>query len=43
MHYNFCRIQTLRVTPAMAAGTSHVWDIAEILKLLEARAADKAA
>ena len=28
MHYNFCRIhQTLRVTPAMAAGVSdHVWD-----------------
>ncbi len=36
MHYNFCRIhQTLRVTPAMAAGvTDHVWEIAEIIGLL---------
>ena len=36
MHYNFCRIhQTLRVTPAMEAGiTDHVWDIAEIVRLL---------
>jgi len=37
MHYNFCRIhQSLRVTPAMAAGiTDHVWDVAEIVALLE--------
>jgi IS1 family transposase len=37
MHYNFCRIhQTLRVTPAMAAGiTDHVWEIAEIVSLIE--------
>lgn len=37
MHYNFCRIhQTLRVTPAMAAGvTDHVWDIKEIVALLD--------
>ena len=37
MHYNFCRIhQTLRVTPAMAAGvTDHVWEIGEIVDLLE--------
>lgn len=37
MHYNFCRIhQTLRVTPAMAAGIAdHVWDIEEIASLLE--------
>jgi IS1 family transposase len=37
MHYNFCRIhQTLRVTPAMAAGvTDHVWGISEIVELLE--------
>lgn len=36
MHYNFCRIhQTLRVTPAMAAGvTDHVWDISEVVGLL---------
>jgi IS1 family transposase len=37
-YYNFCRIhQTLRVTPAMAAGVSgHVWDISEIVALMEA-------
>jgi transposase-like protein/IS1 family transposase len=31
--YNFCRIhQTLRITPAMAAGiTDHVWDLRELL------------
>lgn len=36
MHYNFCRIhQSLRVTPAMAAGVSdHVWEIKEVLQLL---------
>ena len=36
MYYNFCRVhQTLRVTPAMEAGvTDHVWDIEEILNLL---------
>jgi hypothetical protein len=36
MHYNFCRIhQTLRVTPAMAAGvTDHVWEIGDIVALL---------
>jgi IS1 family transposase len=36
MHYNFTRIhQTLRVTPAMAAGvTDHVWEIGEIVGLL---------
>jgi len=39
MHYNFCRIhQTLRVTPAMAAGvTDHVWDVADIATLLESK------
>ena len=38
MHYNFCRIhQTLRVTPAMAAGIAdHVWSIEEVVELLEA-------
>ena len=37
MHYNFCRVhQTLRVTPAMAAGLSdHVWDIEELVGLLD--------
>ncbi len=36
MYYNFCRIhQTLRVTPAMAAGiTDHVWDIKDIISLM---------
>lgn len=36
MYYNFCRIhQTLRVTPAMEAGiTDHVWEIEEILELI---------
>ncbi|HEX2853982.1 MAG TPA: DDE-type integrase/transposase/recombinase [Opitutaceae bacterium] len=37
MHYNFCRIhQTLRVTPAMAAGIStRVWDLSDIISLLD--------
>jgi len=36
MHYNFCRIhQTLRITPAMAAGvTDHVWGLEEVVALL---------
>lgn len=36
MHYNFCRIhQSLRITPAMAAGvTDHVWTIPEVIDLL---------
>jgi IS1 family transposase len=36
MHYNFCRIhQSLRITPAMAAGISdHVWELSELLGLL---------
>lgn len=35
-YYNFCRIhQSLRVTPAMAAGISdNVWDLADIVALL---------
>lgn len=38
MYYNFCRIhQSLRVTPAMAAGvTNRLWDIEDILDLLKA-------
>jgi IS1 family transposase len=37
MHYNFVRIhQTLRITPAMAAGvTDRVWEVADIVALLE--------
>jgi hypothetical protein len=39
MHYNFVRIhQTLRVTPAMAAGvTDRLWEIGDIIRLLEER------
>ena len=39
MFYNFVRIhQTLRVTPAMAAGVSEtVWEIADIVRLVEER------
>jgi IS1 family transposase len=42
MYYNFVRIhQTLRITPAMAAGvTDHVWEIADIVKLVEDRKKD---
>jgi len=37
MYYNFCRIhQSLRVTPAMEAAVSdHVWDLEEIIGLLD--------
>ena len=36
MHYNYCRIhQTLRITPAMAAGISdHAWEISDLIGLL---------
>ena len=36
MYYNFCRIhQTLRITPAMAAGvTDHVWETKDIVDLI---------
>ena len=39
MYYNFVRIhQTLSVTPAMAAGvTDRVWEIEDIVRLVEAR------
>jgi IS1 family transposase len=45
MHYNFCRIhKSLRVTPAMEAGVSnHVWEIGEIVDLLDAHEIKKAA
>ena len=37
MYYNFCRIhQSLRVTPAMAAGvTNKLWEIEDIVELLD--------
>lgn len=36
-HYNFVRIhQTLKVTPAMAAGaTSKLWEMSDMVKVLE--------
>ena len=39
MHYNFVRIhQTLKITPAMAAGvTDHLWEVSDIVGLLEAK------
>jgi IS1 family transposase len=45
LHYNFCRIhQTLRVTPAMAAGVSdHVWDVADLVRLMDDADAHRAA
>ena len=38
MHYNFVRIhQTLRTTPAMAAGvTKRLWEMSDIVTVLEA-------
>jgi hypothetical protein len=38
MHYNFVRIhQTLRVTPAMAAGvTDRRWEMADLVAVVEA-------
>jgi len=41
VHYNFARIHSsLRITPAMAAGlTDHVWELSEIVDLLEAQEA----
>jgi hypothetical protein len=37
MHYNFVRIhQTLKVTPAMAAGvTPQLWEMSDTVKVLE--------
>ena len=37
MYYNFARIhQTLKVTPAMAAGvTSKLWEMSDMVKVLE--------
>ena len=41
MHYNFVRIhQTLRVTPAMAAGvTDKLWELADIVQVVDDREA----
>jgi hypothetical protein len=38
MHYNFVRLhQTLRMTPAMAAGvTKQLWEMADMVTVLEA-------
>lgn len=43
IHYNFARIhQTLRVTPAMAAGvTQTLWSLEDMAKLLEMQAPAK--
>jgi hypothetical protein len=46
MHYNFVRIhQSLRVTPAMAAGVSDtLWSLEDIVRMMDDReAAQKAA
>ena len=45
LHYNFCRVhQTLRVTPAMEAGIAdHVWTVEEIVAVLDAETAKRAA
>jgi hypothetical protein len=43
--YNFVRIpRTLRVTPAMAAGvTDRLWEVSDLVALLEAAESKKAA
>jgi hypothetical protein len=43
LHHSFCRVhQTLRVSPAMAAGvTDHLWDVADIVHLLESKESEK--
>ncbi len=45
MTYNFCKIhQTLRCTPAMEAGvTDHVWELEDIISLLDSESENKAA
>lgn len=37
MHYNFVRIhQTLKITPAMAAGvTKKLWEMSDLVQVLE--------
>ncbi len=43
MHYNFVRIhQTLRVTPAMAAGvTGKLWELADVVAMIDAAAPEQ--
>jgi hypothetical protein len=42
-YYNFVRVhETLRVTPAMAALSDRLWDVADIVKLVEAAEAKPA-
>jgi IS1 family transposase len=45
LHYNFVRIhQSLRVTPAMAAGmTSKLWDLTDMVRMIEDWEAERAA
>jgi len=45
MFYNFVRVhQTLRVTPAMAAGvTDRLWEIEDIVRVIEAWETEQAA
>jgi hypothetical protein len=45
IYYNFVRIhQTLKVTPAMAAGvTDRLWEMGELVAMLEAFESRKAA
>jgi hypothetical protein len=42
MHYNFVRIhQSLRVTPAMAAGvTTTLWSLTDMVRVIEDREAE---
>src|SRR6202043_3959233 len=45
MYYNFVRIhQTLKVTPAMAAGvTDKLWEVSDIVAMIDAWEADRSA
>src|SRR3954470_13213913 len=45
MHYNFVRIhQSLRITPAMAAGvTSKLWSLADMVRVIDDWEAERAA
>jgi len=45
MHYNFVRIhQSLRITPAMAAGvTTKLWSLIDMVRVIEDREAERVA